>query len=84
MIFWIVIAVFLIIWILIGYSIITAPLMPDDYEIKSKDIWPLDQQPKRERDPELKIKKNKKKSFNKTQPESLLKSLPPNDYELDN
>ena len=68
------------------WSIWTAPLMPDDYGLKEEDIWPGNEITKKE-DPKLKvkeIKKNKKRSFNKSQPESLLKYLPPNDYELDN
>ena len=32
------------------WSILTAPLMPDDYGIKPEDIWPLDERPDTEED----------------------------------
>ena len=32
------------------WSIWTAPLMPDDYDIKPEDIWPLDERPDTEED----------------------------------
>jgi|TARA_R110000782_G_scaffold34105_2_gene81729 hypothetical protein len=79
-------AVFVAMFIFIGISLYHAPLMPEDYGLKEEDIWPGNEITKKE-DPKLKvkeIKKNKKRSFNKSQPESLLKYLPPNDYELDN
>ena len=27
----------------IGWSLYTAPLMPDDYDLKEEDIWPVDE-----------------------------------------
>ena len=29
----------------IGWSLYTAPLMPDDYDLKEEDIWPADEWP---------------------------------------
>ena len=29
----------------IGWLLYTAPLMPDDFELKEEDIWPLDERP---------------------------------------
>ena len=43
-------AFFILSWCWIAYEIWTAPLMPDDFELKEKDIWPLDQRPDTEED----------------------------------
>tara|TARA_B100000780_G_C20843167_1_gene335080 strand:- start:433 stop:600 length:168 start_codon:yes stop_codon:yes gene_type:complete len=32
------------------WSLLTAPLMPDDYGLKPEDIWPLDERPDTEED----------------------------------
>lgn len=34
---------FILSWCWIAYAIWTAPLMPDDFELKDEDIWPLDE-----------------------------------------
>jgi hypothetical protein len=36
---------FILSWCWIAYEIWTAPLMPDDFELKDEDIWPLDERP---------------------------------------
>jgi|TARA_R110001583_G_scaffold1182_3_gene9841 hypothetical protein len=48
---WIIgIVIFVAIWIWITYEIFNAPLMPDDFELKEEDIWPLDERPDTEED----------------------------------
>ena len=37
--------VFVAISIWLTYEIINATLMPDDFELKDEDIWPLDERP---------------------------------------
>jgi len=37
------------------FSIYTAPLMPDDYDLRPEDIWPLDQRPNILSDDDCKI-----------------------------
>tara|TARA_B110000977_G_C10585592_1_gene302245 strand:+ start:255 stop:416 length:162 start_codon:yes stop_codon:yes gene_type:complete len=39
------IIIFVAVWVWIGYELINAPLMPDDFELKEEDIWPLDERP---------------------------------------
>lgn len=36
---------FILSWCWIAYEIWTAPLMPDDFELKDEDIWPVDEWP---------------------------------------
>ncbi len=38
-------AFFILSWCWIAYEIWTAPLMPDDFDLKEEDIWPLDERP---------------------------------------
>ena len=38
-------AFFILSWCWIAYEIWTAPLMPDDFELKDEDIWPADEWP---------------------------------------
>tara|TARA_R100000541_G_scaffold44121_1_gene51268 strand:- start:81 stop:254 length:174 start_codon:yes stop_codon:yes gene_type:complete len=48
---WIIgIVVFVAIWAYVTYEIFTAPLMPEDFELKEEDIWPLDERPNIEED----------------------------------
>tara|TARA_R110001592_G_scaffold174387_1_gene413222 strand:+ start:589 stop:762 length:174 start_codon:yes stop_codon:yes gene_type:complete len=48
---WIIgIVIFVAIWIWLTYEIINAPLMPDDFELKDEDIWPLDERPNTKED----------------------------------
>tara|TARA_R100000541_G_scaffold38121_1_gene45942 strand:- start:1057 stop:1230 length:174 start_codon:yes stop_codon:yes gene_type:complete len=42
------IVVISLVWIC--WEIYNAPLMPDDYDLKEEDIWPLDQRPDTEED----------------------------------
>tara|TARA_R100000544_G_C2219573_1_gene56639 strand:- start:145 stop:318 length:174 start_codon:yes stop_codon:yes gene_type:complete len=44
------IVIFVITWVWITYEICTAPIMPDDFELKEEDIWPLDERPNIEED----------------------------------
>lgn len=46
----IVVIMFLIIWGWLMYELYYAPLMPEDFEIKDEDIWPLDERPKIDED----------------------------------
>lgn len=39
------IAFFVVTWLWIAYEIYHAPLMPDDFDLKEEDIWPLDERP---------------------------------------
>tara|TARA_B100001094_G_scaffold152077_1_gene147188 strand:+ start:107 stop:364 length:258 start_codon:yes stop_codon:yes gene_type:complete len=41
-------AFFILSWCWIAYEIWTAPLMPDDFDLKEEDIWPLDERPQTE------------------------------------
>ena len=36
---------FILSWCWIAYAIWTAPLMPDDFELKDEDIWPVEEWP---------------------------------------
>tara|TARA_B100000768_G_scaffold67753_1_gene65142 strand:+ start:569 stop:742 length:174 start_codon:yes stop_codon:yes gene_type:complete len=48
---WIIgIVIFVAIWIWVTYEIFNAPLMPDDFELKEEDIWPLDERPNTKED----------------------------------
>ena len=48
---WIIsIILFVGIWAYVTYTIFKAPLMPDDFELKEEDIWPLDERPEIEED----------------------------------
>ena len=38
-------AFFILSWCWIAYEIWRAPLMPDDFDLKEEDIWPLDERP---------------------------------------
>ena len=40
--------VFVIVWGIIIWELCNAPLMPDDFELKEEDIWPLDERPNTE------------------------------------
>ena len=43
---WIIgIVIFVAIWVWLTYEVINAPLMPDDFDLKEEDIWPLDERP---------------------------------------
>ena len=43
---WIIgIVIFVAIWVWLAYEIWTAPLMPDDYDLKEEDIWPVNEWP---------------------------------------
>ena len=46
--------VFVIVWGIIIWEICSAPLMPDDFELKEEDIWPLDERPNTEEDADKK------------------------------
>tara|TARA_B100000900_G_scaffold315500_1_gene274410 strand:+ start:332 stop:499 length:168 start_codon:yes stop_codon:yes gene_type:complete len=46
------IAIFVGCWAWIAYEIYTAPLMPDDFELKEEDIWPEIERPCNEPDDE--------------------------------
>ena len=39
------IVIFVAIWVWLAYEIWTAPLMPDDYDLREEDIWPADEWP---------------------------------------
>jgi len=46
---WIIgIVIFVAIWAWVIYEMFNAPLMPDDFELKDEDIWPLDERPSKE------------------------------------
>tara|TARA_R100000935_G_C2780006_1_gene141299 strand:+ start:622 stop:789 length:168 start_codon:yes stop_codon:yes gene_type:complete len=45
MVWWILLGIFVISQCVVIWGMVTAPTMPDDFEIKEKDIWPLNQQP---------------------------------------
>ena len=48
---WIIsIVIFVAIWVWLTYEVINAPLMPDDFELKDEDIWPLDERPNTKED----------------------------------
>jgi hypothetical protein len=38
-------AFFILSWCWIAYEIWTAPLMPDDFDLKEEDIWPVEEWP---------------------------------------
>ena len=42
---WIILGVYVISIVLIAWSLYTAPTMPDDYDLRPEDIWPLDERP---------------------------------------
>ena len=43
---WIIgIVIFVAIWVWLAYEIWTAPLMPDDYDLREEDIWPVNEWP---------------------------------------
>jgi hypothetical protein len=43
---WIIgIVIFVAIWVWLAYEIWTAPLMPDDYDLREEDIWPANEWP---------------------------------------
>ena len=43
---WIIgIVIFVAIWFWLAYEIWTAPLMPDDYDLREEDIWPANEWP---------------------------------------
>ena len=43
MIWWILLIIFAISQCFIIWSMVNAPTMPDNFDIKEEDIWPLDQ-----------------------------------------
>jgi len=45
MIWLIIIGIFIIAQVLVLIAIHNAPLMPDDYDLREEDIWPVDQRP---------------------------------------
>jgi hypothetical protein len=45
MIWWIILGMLISALCFIAYLIMFAPLMPDDYDLKEDDIWPLDEKP---------------------------------------
>ncbi len=42
---WIIGIVFAVSWILIIWSLYTAPMMPDNYDLREEDIWPAEEWP---------------------------------------
>jgi len=45
MLCWIVIGLYVICQVFLVWAVYTAPLMPDDYDIKEKDVWPINEKP---------------------------------------
>ena len=45
-------AFFILSWCWLAYEIWTAPLMPEDFDLKEEDIWPLDEIPDIKKDGE--------------------------------
>ena len=41
----IIICIIVISFVCIGWSLYTAPLMPDNYDLREEDIWPADEWP---------------------------------------
>ena len=45
MLCWIAIGLYVICQCILVWAVYTAPLMPDDYDIKEKDIWLVNERP---------------------------------------
>ena len=44
---WIIIGIvmFVLCWCWLAYELYNAPLMPDDFDLKEEDIWPMEERP---------------------------------------
>jgi hypothetical protein len=53
MLCWIAIGLYVICQCILVWAVYTAPLMPDDYDIKEKDIWLVNESPANKKSKEV-------------------------------